>query len=388
MDYNQHEEEIIQETSQINNNEKEGKFFKKKILSVAFLVIAALVIIILFRNEFFSSSTTSDSKKNVKKEETQNSTPPLDANYGDAPSDLQNSYDDGRIGEYTEEDFDAEAVAEEIDQAEQERLNRLQELENEAMTALRSPTTIAIATRPQIQSVDNKLLLAPNKPVTDYDGNRQESKKNFLMNEAAQKFYQTNFLQEQLSEFELKAGDFIPAIMVTGINSDLPSKVITALVSENVRDTITGRHVLIPQGTRIVGTYDSSITFGQERLLVIWQRLLLPNGKSLALDNMQGVDLTGKAGITGDVDNHFSTLLKGVILSSFLGSVGTISSADKFGNDNWRTSAAQGAGEQIVSIGDRFAERALSRQPTITIPAGERFNIMVHSDLILEPYEG
>ena len=118
---------------------------------------------------------------------------------------------------------------------------------------MRSPTTITIATRPQTLQVDNKVLLAQNnKPVQDYDGNRQESKKNFLMNEQAQKFYQTNFLVEQLSEFELKAGDFIPATLQTGINSDLPSKVIVAVVSENVRDTISGKH-------------DSSVTFGQER---------------------------------------------------------------------------------------------------------------------------
>ena len=266
-----------------------------------------------------------------------------------------------------------------------ERENRLRQLESEADAAFRSPTTITIATRPQTQQVDNKVLLAQNgnKPVEDYDGNRQESKKNFLMNEQAQKFYQTNFLVEQLSEFELKAGDFIPAIVETGINSDLPSKIIVAIVSENVRDTMTGTHILIPQGTRIIGTYDSSVTFGQERLLVVWQRFILPNGKSLALDNMQGVDLSGKAGITGDVDNHFGTLLKGVVLSSLMGSATAVTTNRK---NDWRGAAAEGAGEQIVTIGDRFADRALSRQPTINIEPGTRLNIMVHSDLILEPY--
>ena len=266
-----------------------------------------------------------------------------------------------------------------------ERENRLRQLESEADAAFRSPTTITIATRPQTQQVDNKVLLAQNgnKPVEDYDGNRQESKKNFLMNEQAQKFYQTNFLVEQLSEFELKAGDFIPATLQTGINSDLPSKVIVAVVSENVRDTISGKHILIPQGTRVVGTYDSSVTFGQERLLVVWQRLIFPDGKSIGLDNMQGVDLSGKAGITGEIDNHFGTLLKGVVLSSIMGSAGAIVTDRK---NDWRGAAAEGAGEQIVTIGDRFAERALSRQPTINIEPGTRLNIMVHSDLILEPY--
>ena len=294
------------------------------------------------------------------------------------------SYDRDENGGLTEEELNMPAIEDEKSTEEIERENKLNQLQQEAETALRSPTTITIATRPQTQQVDNKVLLAQNnKPVQDYDGNRQESKKNFLMNEQAQKFYQTNFLVEQLSEFELKAGDFIPATLQTGINSDLPSKVIVAVVSENVRDTISGKHILIPQGTRVVGTYDSSVTFGQERLLVVWQRLIFPDGKSIGLDNMQGVDLSGKAGITGEIDNHFGTLLKGVVLSSIMGSAGAIVTDRK---NDWRGAAAEGAGEQIVNIGNTFAEKSLSRQPTISIEPGERFNIMVHSDLILEPY--
>ena len=283
-----------------------------------------------------------------------------------------------------EEDEEEKEAGEQKSAEEIERENKIKQLEAEADAALRSPTTITIATRPQVQQTDDKILLAQgNKAVQDYDGNRQESKRNFLMNEQAQKYYQSNFMIEQLSEFEIKAGDFIPAILQTGINSDLPSKTIVAIVSENVRDTIRGKHILIPQGTKIIGVYDSSITFGQERLLIIWQRLIFPNGKTIGLDNMQGVDLSGKAGITGDVNNHFSTLLKGVILSSIMGSAGAIVTEKK---NDWRGAAAEGAGEQIVTIGDNFAERALSRQPTITIEPGTRFNIIVHSDLILEPY--
>ena len=98
---------------------------------------------------------------------------------------------------------------------------------------------------------------------------------------------------------------------------------------------------------------------------------------------MQGVDLSGKAGITGEIDNHFGTLLKGVVLSSIMGSAGAIVTDRK---NDWRGAAAEGAGEQIVTFGDRFADRALSRQPTINIEPGTRLNIMVHSDLIFEPY--
>lgn len=396
MDFNNDQNEPQnQENSNMNYQPKKGTFFKKKIVYGFFIFIVLLIIFLTFRKEIFSSNDNNQNNKKVIKNEVakENENPNLDnAQYGE--EDMQDlSYDErDENGGLTEEELnypvqgnDEENITEQKSSEEIERENRLKQLQAESDAAFRSPTTITIATRPQTQQVDNKVLLAQNgnKPVEDYDGNRQESKKNFLMNEQAQKFYQTNFLVEQLSEFELKAGDFIPATLQTGINSDLPSKVIVAVVSENVRDTISGKHILIPQGTRVVGTYDSSVTFGQERLLVVWQRLIFPDGKSIGLDNMQGVDLSGKAGITGEIDNHFGTLLKGVVLSSIMGSAGTIVTDRK---NDWRGAAAEGAGEQIVTIGDRFADRALSRQPTINIEPGTRLNIIVHSDLILEPY--
>lgn len=385
-----------QENNSINSNtyEKKGTFFKKKIIYIFFFFIISLILLLLFRKEIFATNNDKNASKNIIKNGNidENESSKLDnPQYGD--DEMQDlTYDKSTSPEdeedynipVTEEDEEEKEVVDQKSAEEIERENKIKQLEAEADAALRSPTTITIATRPQVQQTDDKILLAQgNKAVQDYDGNRQESKRNFLMNEQAQKYYQSNFMIEQLSEFEIKAGDFIPAILQTGINSDLPSKTIVAIVSENVRDTIRGKHILIPQGTKIIGVYDSSITFGQERLLIIWQRLIFPNGKTIGLDNMQGVDLSGKAGITGDVNNHFSTLLKGVILSSIMGSAGAIVTERK---NDWRGAAAEGAGEQIVTIGDNFAERALSRQPTITIEPGTRFNIIVHSDLILEPY--
>lgn len=385
-----------QENNSVNSNtyEKKGTFFKKKIIYIFFFFIISLIILLLFRKEIFATNNDKNASKNIIKNSNvdENESSKLDnPQYGD--DEMQDlTYDKSPSPEdeedynipVTEEDEEEKEAVDQKSAEEIERENKIKQLEAEADAALRSPTTITIATRPQVQQTDDKILLAQgNKAVQDYDGNRQESKRNFLMNEQAQKYYQSNFMIEQLSEFEIKAGDFIPAILQTGINSDLPSKTIVAIVSENVRDTIRGKHILIPQGTKIIGVYDSSITFGQERLLIIWQRLIFPNGKTIGLDNMQGVDLSGKAGITGDVNNHFSTLLKGVILSSIMGSAGAIVTERK---NDWRGAAAEGAGEQIVTIGDNFAERALSRQPTITIEPGTRFNIIVHSDLILEPY--
>ena len=299
MDFNNDQNEPQnQQNSNMNYQPKKGTFFKKKIVYGFFMFIILLIILLTFRKEIFSSNDNNQNNKKIIKNEVSKEAKISDSDntqYGE--EDMQDlSYDErDENGGLTEEELnypvqgnDEENIAEQKSSEEIERENRLKQLQAESDAAFRSPTTITIANRPQTQEVDNKLLLAKSQanPIQDYDGNRQESKKNFLMNEQAQKFYQTNFLVEQLSEFELKAGDFIPATLQTGINSDLPSKVIVAIVSENVRDTISGRHILIPQGTKVIGTYDSSVTFGQERLLVIWQRLIFPNGKSIGLDNM------------------------------------------------------------------------------------------------------
>lgn len=386
----EHEEQVQVEERQERNIK--GVFFKKRALYGIVLLFLAILIFYLFSGELFSREKKEIAKVTEKAQKATTNVESVEATYGDVPTDV--GYDkqeelrdaEGRI--VTEEDLNRE-VEDSSNNAESEELEyrkgKRRELEEEALQAMRSPSSITIAARPQIQ--ENNVVLASNNsntPVTDYDGNRQESKRSFLNREKAQNFYQLGELLDPVSDYELKAGDFIPAVMLQAIDSDLPAKGIVAQVSENVMDTVTGKFLLIPQGTKIIGTYDSSITFGQERLLVVWQRLIFPNGKTMLLENMQGVDLSGKAGLNADVNNHFATLLKGVILSSLMGSAGTIVTDRK---NDWRGAAAEGAGEQIVSIGDRFAEKALSRQPTLSTKPGDRFNIFVHADLVIEPYK-
>ena len=160
---------------------------------------------------------------------------------------------------------------------------------------------------------------------------------------------------------------------------------MTANIREDVYDTVTGKYLLIPKGTRVIGKYRSNISFGQSRVLVIWQRLIFPNGKSLNLDNFEGTDMSGYSGLVGKVDNHTLKLFQGVVLSYILGAAAGI--IDNGGeNNSWRNNAGKGAGEEIVSIGEAIASRLLAVQPTITIKPGARFNIMVNSDIILEPY--
>lgn len=229
----------------------------------------------------------------------------------------------------------------------------------------------------------NNIYSQGNFPDQYTQQNMQEQKKDFLENAKQSKFYNSYQEEMPISKYEVMAGTFIPATLITGINSDLPSKSV-AVVRENVYDSVTGNHLLIPKGTKIIGIYDSGIAFGQDRLLIVWQRLIFPNGKYIGLDNMGGIDLSGYAGFTGKVNNHFLKLLQAVVLSSAMGAGSAIVTDND--NDDWRSEAGKGAGQVILDFGNKMGEKILNRQPTIEIKQGYRFNIMVHSDLVLTPY--
>ena len=215
--------------------------------------------------------------------------------------------------------------------------------------------------------------------------NEQQEKKDFLTSEPGRKNYNSYEEMTSFSPYEIKAGSILPGIMISGINSDLPGTIM-GNIREDVYDTVSGNYLLIPKGTRVVGTYDSAITFGQSRILIVWQRLIFPNGNSLNLDNFPGVDLSGYAGVTGKVNNHTFKLFQAVVLSSILGAGGAIVTNDRY-DDDWRVAAAQGGGEQIISIGNTVANKILGIQPTIEVAPGSRFNVIVNSDIILTPYK-
>jgi type IV secretion system protein VirB10 len=185
------------------------------------------------------------------------------------------------------------------------------------------------------------------------------------------------------SRWTLTAGTIIPASLITGLNSDLPGTVF-AQVTENVRDSATGRVVLIPQGARLIGSYDSVIAFGQRRALLVWQRIVLPDGSSVRLDNVPATDLSGYAGVADRVDFHTWRLLKGIALSTLLG-VGTELSFGSAESDLLRAvreSAQQNAGR----AGDQITSRNLDVQPTITVRPGWPLRAIIHKDLVLQPW--
>jgi type IV secretory pathway VirB10-like protein len=192
-------------------------------------------------------------------------------------------------------------------------------------------------------------------------------------------------LQQPVSRWQLSAGSVIAASLVTGINSDLPGMVI-AQVTQNAFDTATGRTVLIPQGARLIGHYDSVVAFGQSRALLIWHRIIMPDGSSIQLDNLPATDTQGYAGVADRVDFHTWRLLRGIGLATLLG-VGTQLT---FGGEEadlvraLRESSQQNADR----AGQRIVERNLDIQPTIRVRPGFPLRVVVHKDLVLAPWRG
>jgi type IV secretion system protein VirB10 len=186
------------------------------------------------------------------------------------------------------------------------------------------------------------------------------------------------------SPWTLVAGTVIPASLITGLNSDLPGLVL-AQVTQNVRDTATGRTVLIPQGARLVGRYDSDVSYGQRRALLIWERIIFPNGASLDLDKMPGTDSAGYAGLKGHVNSHEWQLLKGAVLSTILG-VGTQLSLG--GGGAIARAIRQSAQQNSSRAGEQLVAHDLDVQPTLTVPPGWPVRLIVSKDLVLEPWKG
>jgi type IV secretion system protein VirB10 len=219
----------------------------------------------------------------------------------------------------------------------------------------------------------------------DSDQNNQQRKLDFI-NQAGQRgIYNPYMLQDAVSPYQVMAGSIISASLITGINSDLPGNVV-AQVTENVYDTVSGKYLLIPQGSRLIGTYDSVVAFGQSRALLVWQRIILPDGSSVQIESLPTSDSSGYAGLKDTVDFHTWQLLKGVVLSTLLG-VGTELSLGNQDSDLVRA-IEQSTQQSVNRAGQRITEKNVNIQPTITIRQGMPLRVIVHKDLILRPFKG
>ena len=230
-----------------------------------------------------------------------------------------------------------------------------------------------------------RALAAGDLELSANDTTEQSRKLSFLKATPDKDIYNPHRLEKPASPYQLMAGTIIAASLVSGLNSDLPGFVI-AHVTENVFDSIAGRHLLVPQGSRLIGKYDNVVAFGQERALVVWQRIIMPDGTSVQIDNLPATDTGGYAGLADDVDLHTWKLLKGVALATVLG----VGSELAFGSsDNDLVRALQLSIQSTTNrAGQRLVERNLNVQPTITVRPGWPLRVIVHKDIVLRPYRG
>lgn len=231
---------------------------------------------------------------------------------------------------------------------------------------------------------------AAEGPGQDNDAqfNGQGAKRDFLRPRAPESNYSPAVRMAVVSPYELKAGTVIPAVMIGGINSDLPGQIL-AQVSENVYDTKTGRHLLIPQGSKLVGTYDNSVTMGQSRALVVWSRVIFPDASSIDLNMMPGADQGGYAGFKDRVNNHYGKIFGSALMLSLFSAGIQLSqprSDSVLTNPNVGQTAAGAVGQQLGITGEQLMQRNIRIQPTLQIRPGYRFNVSVTKDLIVEPW--
>jgi len=225
----------------------------------------------------------------------------------------------------------------------------------------------------------------PNDPTAIQ--NRQDQKEAFLARGGDAATRNTGSLQAPAPPYTVMAGTIIPAALVTGINSDLPGEII-AEVTQPVYDTATGHDLLIPQGSRLIGRYDSQVAFGQRRVLLVWLRLVLPDTSSIALDKLPGIDPAGYAGVEDGVDWHWGRILSGAALSTLLGVSSELAVSNE-GDINGNTVLAlrDSAQDTANQVGQEITRRNLSIQPTLTVRPGFPVDVMVNKDLVLRPYQ-
>jgi type IV secretion system protein TrbI len=276
---------------------------------------------------------------------------------------------------------------------EQQRLTQ----ESEAARTSRLFATTSARERPNVpivSSVSTATEQAPapqavraEAPPLDPESvqNMQDRKLAFLTAAVDRRTVSRDRLANPASQYIVQAGAVIPAALITGIRSDLPGQV-TAQVTENVFDSPTGKFLLIPQGSKLIGTYDSQVSFGQDRLLLVWTRLILPNGRSIVLERQPGADTQGFAGLEDEVDHHWGRLFGAAALSTLLG-VGSELGATA--NDNAIVTAfRRGSVDSLNQAGQQVVRRNLNIQPTLTIRPGFPVRVIVNRDLVLAPYQG
>ncbi|TCQ99047.1 IncP-type conjugal transfer protein TrbI [Neorhizobium sp. JUb45] len=218
----------------------------------------------------------------------------------------------------------------------------------------------------------------------NFDPNAQGAKEDFFNADLKELGYLPNRVVPQQSPFELKRGSVIPATLITGINSDLPGR-ITAQVSQHVYDSATGHRLLIPQGTKLFGRYDSKVSFGQKRVLVVWTDIIFPNGSTLQIGGMSGTDAQGYSGFNDKVNNHYLKTFGSAVLIALIGTgidMAVPQSSTLATQDTASDATRRNFAETFGRVADRTIQRNMDVQPTLEIRPGYKFNVLVDQDIV------
>lgn len=280
------------------------------------------------------------------------------------------------------------------DPVEAERLARLKEAEEAAQSSVFFQTggqriSSATTATPSLAARENR---PPSMPVSDSPSdaaviqNQQQQNEAFLSKSGNSQIRNSGFVQLPDSPYQVMAGTIIAAALVTGIKSDLPGDVI-ATVTEPVYDSATGQLVLIPQGSRLLGRYNSQVSYGQSRVQMVWQRVILPDTSSFQLDNLVGADAAGYAGLEDGVDWHWDRIVAGAAMTSLIG-IGAELAAPSSRADGDRIIIAgrDSLQDTVNQIGQEVTRRNLDIQPTLTERPGLPLRVIVNRDLVLRPY--
>ncbi|AWC20932.1 Type IV secretion system protein virB10 [Aminobacter sp. MSH1] len=243
------------------------------------------------------------------------------------------------------------------------------------------PKTPPLSTAEPASGLTQAATTPPPDPATAQ--NMQDRKLAFVNAASDRRTVSPDRLAGKVSPYVVQAGSVIPAALITGIRSDLPGE-ITAQVTENVYDSPTGSYLLIPQGAKLIGQYDSQVAFGQSRVLLIWNWLIMPDGTSIVLERQQGADTQGFSGLEDEVDYHWGQLFRAAVLSTLLG-VGTSLGANNNESDIAKA-IRESTQNSMSNIGQQIVGRQLGVQPTLTVRPGFPVRVIVNHDLVLAPY--
>lgn len=273
--------------------------------------------------------------------------------------------------------------------ADPEEQRRLAEIEAARVAKLFTDTSARVHPVRQDANTVANTLSGPTPPIEEPPidpgraQNMQDRKVAFVNAGPDRRTVSPDRLAEKASPYIMQAGTVIPAALITGIRSDLPGD-ITAQVTENVYDSPTGSYLLIPQGARLIGQYDSQVAFGQSRLLLVWNRLIMPDGTSIMLERQQGADTQGFSGLEDEVDHHWGQMFRAAALSTLLGIGTSLGSSDD--ESEIAKAIRESAQDSASDIGQQLVRNQLNVQPTLTVRPGFPVRVIVNRDLVLVPY--